>query len=515
MLLPPDLKPVGILIYLRKSRTDDPALSVTETLAKHEQMLDEWCGRNLGGRVPEENRFREVVSGETVAARPELRKLLHLIEQPQYQAVLTVDPQRLSRGDLEDIGRLTKLFRYTGTRIITLQGIFDLEDARDRDYFSRELMRGNDYLEYQKRIMANGRALSAENGNYLGSCPPFGYVRTKLRIGRRWAHTLEMMPEDAETVRLIFQMYASGSGAAAICARLNASGIRPQKGARWTPPTIYGMLDNPVYIGMVKWQARKTVRTVEDGAVIKHTEHRREYPVYPGRHPAIIDEVLWNAVRERRDARSIPRMNLAGRLKNPLSGLLRCECGCSMIRRPYHGRCADRLQCPNMKTCGNASCTLDEMLMHLERILRRCITDFPVSLQSSSAAEYDAHETYLKKLRARCAALDAKERGLWEKYAEGMPQAVFAELLAVNQAERVQAGELLRQAEAEKVPVCAARDGSFHAALAALHGNVSADLLNAMLKCCISRIEYRRERGTRTGRGWEMRPIRLRIELRL
>ena len=75
--------------------------------------------------------------------------------------------------------------------------------------------------------------------------------------------------------------------------------------------------------------------------------------------------------------------------------------------------------------------------------------------------------------------------------------------------------ELLRQAETESAPVCAEREGSFHAALAALHGNVSADLLNAMLKCCISRIEYRRERGTRTGRGWEMRPIRLRIELRL
>ena len=69
MLLPPDLKPAGILIYLLKSRTDDPALSVTETLAKHEQMLDEWCERNLGGRVPEENRFREVVSGASFMLR--------------------------------------------------------------------------------------------------------------------------------------------------------------------------------------------------------------------------------------------------------------------------------------------------------------------------------------------------------------------------------------------------------------------------------------------------------------
>lgn len=54
----PGLKPEEILIYLRKSRTDDPALSVSETLAKHEQMLNEWCENNLGELVPECNRFR-------------------------------------------------------------------------------------------------------------------------------------------------------------------------------------------------------------------------------------------------------------------------------------------------------------------------------------------------------------------------------------------------------------------------------------------------------------------------
>ena len=34
MFMLPELKPEEILIYLRKSRTDDPALSVQETVAK-------------------------------------------------------------------------------------------------------------------------------------------------------------------------------------------------------------------------------------------------------------------------------------------------------------------------------------------------------------------------------------------------------------------------------------------------------------------------------------------------
>ena len=140
----PDLRPDQILIYLRKSRTDDPAWTGSETVAKHETMLDDWCRRNLGELVPECNRFREIVSGETISARPEVQKVLRLIEQPQFRAVLIVEPQRLSRGDLEDIGRLTKLLRYTQTIVITLQFIYDLTDERDREYFERELMRGSE-----------------------------------------------------------------------------------------------------------------------------------------------------------------------------------------------------------------------------------------------------------------------------------------------------------------------------------------------------------------------------------
>ena len=184
MFFLPELRPEEILIYLRKSRTDDPALTVAETVAKHEQMLDDYSMRTLGQLVPEENRFREVVSGETIAARPEMQKVLHLIEQPKYKAILIVEPQRLSRGDLEDIGRLSKLLRYTRTVVITLQYSYDLEDERDRDYFERELKRGNEYLEYSKRIMANGRALSAERGNYTGSRDPYGYKRVFRKIGR-------------------------------------------------------------------------------------------------------------------------------------------------------------------------------------------------------------------------------------------------------------------------------------------------------------------------------------------
>lgn len=521
----PDLKPEEILIYLRKSRTDDPALSVSETLAKHEQMLNDWCGRNIGELVPECNRFREVVSGETIEARPEVQKVLHLIERPQYKAVLIVEPQRLSRGDLEDIGHLTKLFRYTGTLIITLQGVFDLNDERDRDYFNRELMRGNDFLEYQKRIMGNGRVLSVENGNYIGSRAPYGYERTRIREGKRWAHTLEINQAEADNVRLIFRMYADGSGATAICTRLNGIGSKTKNGAQWTPPTIYSMLDNPIYIGMVKWQARKTIKTVENGTVVRHNPHQKNYATYPGKHEAIIEDALWEAVRSRREARTIPRTNITYTLKNPLSGLIQCECGHYLIRRPYNGRCADRMQCPNMTYCKNASSTMEEMIKEVKSVLVGCITDFRIKISLGAVADLAAHDAYCGQLREHLAALAEKEKSLWEKYVEDeMPKHIFNDLLEKNQTEKERTEEQLRIAEtsAPRRIDYEERCRTFQAAIDALDDeNMTAEQQNEMLKRCVIRLRYHRpqgKRGRNTGsdrRGWETEPIQFRAELNL
>ena len=195
----PPMKPDGIILYLRKSRTDDPILSVEEVLAKHEQMLDEWVERNLPGlgRVPEENRYREVVSGETLDSRPKVQEVLRRIESPRIKAVLIVEPQRLSRGDLEDIGRLVKLLRYSNTLVLTLQYSYDLRDERDRDAFERELKRGNEFLEYTKRIMYNGRLLSVENGNFIGNTAPYGYRKNQIKEGKKKTFTLEPVPEEA------------------------------------------------------------------------------------------------------------------------------------------------------------------------------------------------------------------------------------------------------------------------------------------------------------------------------
>ena len=62
-------------------------------------------------------------------------------------------------------------------------------------FFEMEITRGNDYLEYTKRILRRGREASVAKGNYIGSADPYGYKRTviKKEMGDT-CHTLEIIP---------------------------------------------------------------------------------------------------------------------------------------------------------------------------------------------------------------------------------------------------------------------------------------------------------------------------------
>ena len=83
--------------YLRKSRFDRDYLdlSVEETLKRHQEILDR-LARDRGFYIAKV--YREVVSGESIAARPEVQKMLEEVSSGIYTGVLVVDVERLARG---------------------------------------------------------------------------------------------------------------------------------------------------------------------------------------------------------------------------------------------------------------------------------------------------------------------------------------------------------------------------------------------------------------------------------
>ena len=100
--------------YLRKSRFDrDYAeLSVEETLKRHEAILDKLAGER-GYHIAKT--YYEVVSGESIAARPEIQKLLEEVNAGVYAGVLVVDVERLARGNGADQAYISQVFQFSST----------------------------------------------------------------------------------------------------------------------------------------------------------------------------------------------------------------------------------------------------------------------------------------------------------------------------------------------------------------------------------------------------------------
>lgn len=516
-------KPQDILVYLRKSRADDPLMTIEDVLAKHETMLEDWVEKNLGGTVPPENKFFEVVSGETIADRPELQKVLRMIESPKVKAILCYDVSRISRGDLEDAGRLIKILRYTNTYVITLQKVYDLADEYDRDVFERELKRGNEYLEYFKRISNNGRLLSVRQGNFIGGRVPYGYDRIFVYDGKRKCPTLTPNPEQAKVIQMIFDMYVNQNmGCDSIARRLNELKVPTRKNSVWTRETIRTFLGNEHYIGKVRWQGRKTVTSVENSEISKKIRRtpQNEVIICDGKHPAIIDEKTFWAAQEKRGRN--PRKKTSTLLRNPLAGLVYCkQCGYSMIYAHPDKNLPPRICCPNHLTCNTRSCYFNDMIEVVKETLASNIADFELKLlDDDGKIARDFRDGQIARLKAKLADIDKKELGQWDLYSSGeMPKEIFASLNEKVKAEKIETQQALEKALADNpAPVdYSEKIWRFSDALNALDDKtVSIEKKNALLKACIERINFSNGEfdGTYSGR-WKNLKIVVDITLKI
>lgn len=351
-------------MYLRKSRADSDTETVESVLERHCKILQDFAINSLGELIPEERIFREVVSGENIDDRPKMLELLRLIQSQNVTGVLVIDPQRLSRGDLSDCGTVTRYFRYTSTRIITPARTYDLSDRFDRKFFEMELMRGSDYLEYVKEIMLRGRIASVNEGNFIGSVPPYGYMKQK--IGKSFT----LVPcQEAENVQLMYRMWCEeGASISDISVQLDNLGIRPRKSPKWSVASIRDILRNPVYTGVIRWNCRKTVKKFLNGRLVTSRPISPEnlWITAPGKHEAIISHEFFQKSLNRFD--SSPKNCTSHNARNPFAGLIRCECGYFIVYQPSKTG-SPRLHCTNQKNCHNRSILYNEVESNVLKLL--------------------------------------------------------------------------------------------------------------------------------------------------
>ena len=286
--------------YLRKSRFDrDYAeLSIEETLKRHEAILDR-LAKDRGYHIAKT--YYEVVSGESIAARPEIQKMLEEVSAGIYDGVLVVDLERLARGNGADQAYISQVFQFSGTKIVTPMKTYDPSNEFDEEYFEFGLFMSRREYKTINRRLTRGRDSSAAEGKYINSIAPYGYEKAKLKNEKGF--TLRLHPDEAPVVRKIFDLFLHGNGTKVIANDLNDHKIPTRHGDLWSYSTISNILTNPIYMGKIRRGWSRQIRSIENGVVkkrIKRLKNIDDYKVYDGLHPAIITEEEYERVQELR-----------------------------------------------------------------------------------------------------------------------------------------------------------------------------------------------------------------------
>ena len=508
------------IIYLRKSRQDDPRETVEEVLAKHETMLQEYAVREFGHKIPEENIYREVVSGESIDARVEIKKVLSRIEDPNIKGVIVIEPSRLSRGDLLDCGRLINDLRYTKTQVVTPYMTYNLENKMERKFFQDELLRGNDYLEYTKEILWRGRVAAAKRGCYISGGPaPYGFK--KIKDGKDWI--LEIKPDEAEIVRQVFQWFAKdGMSTQEIADRLTDLCVPHPNGA-WKRDFIYRLLRNEHYRGKIVYNQRKKTTVVEDGERITRRIYSEPEDVIiaEGRHDAIIDEDIWEAAKIR-GGYALPKAKKEVVFRNPLATMIFCgKCGTPMqFRLVQKGN--DRYECRgHIPRCFRSATEIEVETTLVHALENVELPALKLKAQNDEGNAHKIQQKVLANLQKQLADFEAQEEKQFDLLESGTySKEIFEQRhgALVSKMKTCKEEILKAKQSMPKEINYAERVATLENAIALMKDpDATAKQKNKMLKTIIDRVEYHGTpyNGDRKTLKSTERPFTLKVFLKL
>ena len=304
--------------YIRVSTEDQVEYSPASQLEK----IREYAKRN-GYILPDEYIYTdEGISGRHTAKRAAFNRMIGTAKQKPkpFDAILLWKFSRFARNREDSIVYKSMLRKQCGIDVISISEntgddkmsvlIEALIEAMD-EYYSINL----------SEEVRRGMTEKASRGEAV-SIPSFGYqIKDGVYIPD---------PETAPIVQRIFADFADGKGMRTIAGEINDLGIRTRRGNPFENRTIKYILQNPVYIGKIRWTSSGKAN------------YRQDCPdtmIVNGTHQPIIDNALWEAAQERLSSVSKTKYMRQSDPKEPfmLQGLCRCSaCGATLTRGANH-----------------------------------------------------------------------------------------------------------------------------------------------------------------------------------
>lgn len=378
--------------YIRVSTEEQTEYSPASQLEK----IQEYAKRN-GYILPARFIYTdEGISGRTAEKRPAFNAMIGTAKtKPKpFDAILLWKFSRFARNREDSIVYKSMLRKQCGIDVISIsENIGDdkmsvlieaMIEAMD-EYYSINL------AEEVKRGMTE----KVSRGEAV-TIPSFGYdIKGGIYVPNS---------ETAPIVQEVFSKYLEGMGIRTIAAELNERGIRTRRGNKFENRSVEYMLNNPVYIGKIRWTP--TGKTRRDF-------HNPDTITIDGHHEPIISPKLWQAVQEKLSKTNKPKYMREKTAKKPfmLQGLVRCDsCGATLCMSSSSGI----LQC-----CGYAhgKCSVSHSIsikklneLVLESIEKAMITDkFKLDIRSAAKSD-DKNSIILSKIEREQRKLErAKE----------------------------------------------------------------------------------------------------------
>lgn len=406
-------------MYLRKSRmdTDFDDVSVEETLNRHRHILEAFCKER---RLNVVETLEEVVSGESLSARPKMLHLLDLVNTGMYAGVVCIDIERLSRGSSLESGYIMQVLQTNSCKIITPSKTYDLQNESDEQFTDMKFMFSRYELKTITKRLVRGRNQSASEGKFLGSMAPYGYRAYKLPGTK--GNSLQVEPNEAEIVRMIFDMYGrQGIGYNTIAYQLNQMHI-PSRTGTWGQTSITNILNNEVYLGKIRWRHEPTKRIVKDGMLVKKRVKSHDYELYQGLHEPIITQEQWDSVKAVQNSRNHASVHKDKRLMNPFASILFCEkCG-AVLKRNVPGKSQHTspwYRCPT-RGCNCRTMKCDFVEEAVVNAMREWLSEYTIKVDTEQPPQADPTETALNLIQQQLLELQSQQDKICEYLEKGV-----------------------------------------------------------------------------------------------
>lgn len=300
--------------YIRVS-TDDQIEYSPESQIK---AIREFAKRN-DYILPDEYIFMdEGISGKTIKKRTEFQRMIGTAKTTPkpFDAILLWKFSRFARNREDSIVYKSMLRKQLGIDVISISE--NLGDDKMSVLFEAMIEAMDEYYSINlAEEVKRGMTEKAHRGEPL-TVPPFGYtIKDKKFIPH---------PDEANIVKMIFTDFSNGMGKMAIAKKLNAMGVHTHRGNPIENRTVDYILNNPVYIGKIRWNpAGHTNRDYKNENLI----------ITQGSHEPLISTRLWEEVQKildntRNKFKKYTRDTSAP--SHMFQGLIRCSrCGSTMV----------------------------------------------------------------------------------------------------------------------------------------------------------------------------------------